>query len=99
MRNVVTLLLLGLHCAHAFTLHLVTVNRPDCQDTSPVGATAEHQHLWRLKLDALGHSLTTPTQLARELADAVRAEVDLQVQLGNARTSRACARAACGFVF
>jgi hypothetical protein len=69
MTNVLTLLLgllLGLHCPHAFTLHSVSVTRPDYQR-----ATAEHQILWRLKLDALGLAVTD-SKVARELSEAVR---------------------------
>jgi hypothetical protein len=66
MMTLLLQLLLGLHCFHSFTLHLVFVNQPDNQRATP-----EHQHLWRLKLDALGLG-AKDTTVAKELAGAVK---------------------------
>lgn len=47
------LLLLHFHDVPAFTLHLVSVLRPDYKH-----APVEHKHLWAAKLDLLGLAVT-----------------------------------------
>jgi len=67
MKNLLLALLLLLRFQYlpAFTLHLVSVLRPDYKH-----ATVEHRHLWAAKLDLFGLAITD-AKVARDLTEKV----------------------------